>query len=127
MPKITIIGAGSLMFSRQLIWDILSFPELSESQICLMDIDGKRLDIVTQFAKKMVKDKRWGTKIECTLDRQKALEGADYVIVTIEVGGLEAYLSDIYIPDKYGINQNVGDTMGPGGVFRALRTVPVMV
>jgi len=127
MPKITIIGAGSLIFSRQLIWDILSFPELSESQICLMDIDGKRLDLVTQLAKKIVKDKRWGAKIECTLDRQKALEGADYVIVTIEVGGLEAYLSDIYIPDKYGINQNVGDTMGPGGVFRALRTVPVMV
>lgn len=65
------------MFSRQLIWDILSFPELSESQICLMDIDGKRLDIATQFAKKMVKDKRWGAKIERTLDRQKALEGAD--------------------------------------------------
>jgi len=75
----------------------------------------------------MVKDRGWKAKIESTLDRQEALKDADYVIVTLEVGGLDAYLSDIQIPDKYGINQNVGDTIGPGGVFRAMRTVPVMV
>ena len=127
MPKITLIGAGSLVFSCQLIWDILSFPELSDSTISLMDIDEKRLNLITQLAQKMVKDKGGKAKIEASLDRRKALKDADYVIVTLEVGGLDAYLNDIKIPDKYGINQNVGDTIGPGGVFRALRTVPVMV
>jgi len=127
LPKITIIGAGSLVFTRRLVWDILSFPELSESKICLMDIDEERLDLIARLAQKMVKDKEWGAKIEATSNRQEALSGADYVICTIEVGGLDAYLSDIQIPDKYGINQNVGDTIGPGGVFRALRTVPVLL
>ena len=127
MPKITIIGAGSFVFSRQLIWDILSFPQLSDSRISLMDIDEERLNLIAQFAQKMVEDKGWGAKIESTLDRREALKGADYVIITIEVGGLDAYLNDIKIPDKYGINQNVGDTIGPGGVFRALRTVPVFL
>lgn len=127
MPKIAIIGAGSLEFSRQLLWDILSFPELSHSRISLMDIDEKRLNLIAQFAQKMVEDNGWGATIEPTLNRQEALKGADYVIVTIEVGGLDAYLTDIRIPDKYRINQNVGDTLGPGGVFRALRTVPVFL
>lgn len=127
MPKITIIGAGSLVFSCQLIWDILSFPELSESTVSLMDIDEERLNFIVQLAQKMVKDKGGKAKIEAHLDRRKALKDTDYVIVTIEVGGLDAYLNDIKIPDKYGINQNVGDTIGPGGVFRALRTVPVLV
>lgn len=127
MPKITIIGAGSLVFSCQLIWDILSYAELSESTVSLMDIDEERLNFIVQLAQKMVKDKRRKAKIEANLDRRKALKDADYVIVTLEVGGLDAYLDDIKIPDKYGINQNVGDTIGPGGVFRALRTVPVMV
>lgn len=127
MPKITIVGAGSLIFSRQLIWDILSYPELSESTISLMDIDEERLNFITQLAQKMVKDGEGKAKIEANLDRRRALKDADYVIVTLEVGGLDAYLNDIKIPDKYGINQNVGDTIGPGGVFRALRTVPVLV
>lgn len=127
MPKITIIGAGSLVFSCRLIWDILSYGELSESTISLMDIDEERLNLITQLAQKMVKDKGGKAKIEASLDRQKALKDTDYVIVTVEVGGLDAYLSDIQIPDRYGINQNVGDTLGPGGVFRALRTVPVLV
>ncbi|MFQ6066871.1 MAG: alpha-glucosidase/alpha-galactosidase [bacterium] len=127
MPKITIIGAGSLVFSRQLLWDILSFPELSESTISLMDIDEKRLTFITHLAEKMAKSRETKAKIEATSDRGKALKDADYVIVTLEVGGLDAYLNDLRIPDRYGINQNVGDTIGPGGVFRALRTVPVMV
>ena len=127
MPKITIIGAGSLVFSCQLIWDVLSFPEISESTISLMDIDEERLSLIAQLAQKMVKERGGKAKIEASLDRREALKDADYVIITIEVGGLDAYLNDIKIPDKYGINQNVGDTIGPGGVFRALRTIPVMV
>jgi len=127
MPKITIIGAGSLVFSYQLIWDVLSFPEISESTISLMDIDEERLNLIAQLAQKMVKERGGKAKIEASLDRREALKDADYVIITIEVGGLDAYLNDLKIPDKYGINQNAGDTIGPGGVFRALRTVPVMV
>ena len=95
MPKITLIGAGSLVFSRQLIWDILSFPELSESTISLMDIDEGRLSVIAQLSEKMVKDKGGKAKIEASLDRRKALKDADYVIVTLEVGGLDAYLNDL--------------------------------
>lgn len=129
MPKtkITVIGAGSFIFSCQLIWDIFSFSDLSEGTISLMDIDEQRLDLITQLTRKMAKDSGWGVKIESTLNRHEALKDADYVIVTLEVGGLDVYLHDIKIPDKYGINQNVGDTIGPGGVFRGLRTIPVML
>jgi len=127
MPKIAMIGAGSLIFSARLMWDILTFPELSDSTIALMDIDEQRLGLIARLARKMVDQNRWKAKIESTIDRREALQGANYVIVMIEVGGLNAYLHDIQIPDKYGINQNVGDTIGPGGVFRALRTVPVMI
>jgi len=127
MPKIAIVGAGSMGFSKRLLGDILSFPELSESTISLMDIDERRLDLITQLAEKMVRQERWGAKIESTTNRRKALDGADYVIITIAVGGLEAYLPDIQIPDKYGVNQNVGDTLGPGGVFRGLRLIPILL
>jgi len=126
MPKITIIGAGSMIFTKKLIGDVLSFPEISESTISLIDIDEERLNLISQLARKMVKERGGKAKIEASLDRREALKDADYVIITIEVGGLDAYLNDLKIPDKYGINQNVGDTIGPGGVFRALRTVPVM-
>ena len=81
MPKITIIEAGSLIFSRQLIWDILSFPQLSDGRISLMDIDRERLNLIAHLAQKVVEDKGWGAKIESTLDRRKALEGAAYGIV----------------------------------------------
>ena len=127
MPKIAMIGAGSMVFTKNLLGDILSFPELSESTIFLMDINERRLNLISQLAEKMVKQKRCGAKIESTTNRRKALNGADYVIITIDVGGLEAYLSDIQIPDKYGVNQNVGDTLGPGGVFRGLRLVPILL
>jgi len=127
MPKITIIGAGSLVFTNRLIGDILSFPELGDSEIFLMDIDEARLNLIAQLAQKMVKERGGKAKIEASLSRREALKDADYVIITIEMGGLDAYLNDIKIPDKYGINQNVGDTIGPGGVFRALRTIPVLL
>jgi len=116
-----------MVFTKNLLGDILSFPELSESTIFLMDINERRLDLVSQLAEKMVKQERCGVKIESTTNRRKALDGADYAIITIAVGGLEAYLPDIQIPDKYGVNQNVGDTLGPGGVFRGLRLVPILL
>lgn len=127
MPKIVIIGAGSMVFTKRLIGDILSFPELSESTISLVDIDEKRLDLISKLARRVVKQEGYKARIESITDRRRALNDADYVIVTIAVGGLEVYLSDIEIPDKYGIDQNVGDTLGPGGVFRGLRVAPVLL
>jgi len=127
MPTIAMIGAGSMVFTKNLLGDILSFPELSESTIFLMDINERRLDLVSQLAEKMVKQEKCDVKIVSTTNRKKALDGADYVIITIAVGGLEAYLPDIQIPDKYGVNQNVGDTLGPGGVFRGLRLIPILL
>jgi len=119
--------AGGEDVTKKLIGDILSYPELSGSEISLMDIDKGRLDLIVQLAQKMVKDKEWKARITSALDRRETLKNADYVIVTVEVGGFDAYLNDIKIPDKYGINQNIGDTIGLGGVFRAFRTIPVLL
>jgi alpha-galactosidase len=127
MAKITIIGAGSIVFAKNLIGDVLSIPELSDSVISLMDIDEKRLNITASLANKIVEKLRCKAKIISTTDRREAIKDSDYVITTIQVGGLKAYELDLQIPMKYGVNQNVGDTLGPGGVFRALRTIPVIV
>jgi len=127
MLKITIIGAGSIVFTRQLVKGILGFSELSHSIISLMDIDQERLELITKWTKKLVEQMKSEARIESTMDRRQALTGADYVIITINVGGLDALESDIKIPEKYGVKQCVGDTLGPGGVFRALRVVPVLL
>lgn len=107
--------------------DILSFPELSGSIISLMDIDPVRLDKITKLAKKVIDQEGFGAAIESTTDRKQALKDANYVILMIQIGGLDAYELDVNIPLKYGIKQAVGDTLGPGGVFRGLRTIPVFL
>jgi alpha-galactosidase len=125
--KVAFIGAGSVVFARNLICDILSFEELRDCTISLMDIDKSRLDTIAALADKIVTDNGLPTQVEATTDRRRALDGADYVIIMIQVGGIEAFVPDIEIPRKYGVKQAVGDTLGPGGVFRALRTIPVLV
>ncbi|MEM4461646.1 MAG: alpha-glucosidase/alpha-galactosidase [Candidatus Bathyarchaeia archaeon] len=125
--KIVFIGAGSVVFASRLLTDIVYHPELRNSTISLMDIDAERLNVITRFAYTLASKYAPGLKIQSTLDRREALDGADYVIVMIQVGGLEAFEYDIYIPLKYGVNQEVGDTIGPGGVFRGLRTIPVLL
>ncbi|MBK8050387.1 MAG: alpha-glucosidase/alpha-galactosidase [Anaerolineales bacterium] len=125
MPKITFIGAGSLVFTRQLTSDVLLTPALQESTISLMDVDAARLEQARAIVQSMI-DKR-GPKVETTTDRRKAVAGADYVVTTFQQGGLDAYKLDIEIPQKYGVEQCVGDTLGPGGVFRSLRTIPVLI
>ncbi|RLI21248.1 alpha-glucosidase/alpha-galactosidase [Candidatus Bathyarchaeota archaeon] len=127
MTKIALIGAGSHVFARRLITDFLSYPELRESTISLMDIDEEGLALTTAFAKRVVEQHGFKTKIESTLNRREALEGADYVIVSIRVGGTEANKLDLMIPAKYGVKQGIGDTVGPGGVFYALRHIPVIL
>ena len=131
MPKITFIGAGSLVFTRNLCNDILLTPALEGSTLSLVDIDAERLEGAKRIVEALVRHRgeKTGAKatVEATLDRKAALKGADYVVTTFQQGGLEAYQSDIEIPQRYGVEQCVGDTLGPGGVFRALRTIPVLL
>lgn len=127
MPKITLIGAGSVVFAKTLIGDILQFPELSDATICLMDIDPDRLKVADVMARKMVAKLGVKARIESTLNQLQAVRGADYVICTIQVGGYKpGTVIDFEIPRKYGVEQTIGDTLGVGGVFRALRTIPVI-
>ena len=127
MPKITLIGAGSYVFTRNLCNDILLTPALQDSTLTLMDIDPLRLAQARDLVQHLVSQRGLKAKVEATLDRREALTGADYVITTFQQGGLDAYQLDIDIPLKYGVGQCVGDTLGPGGVFRALRTIPVLL
>lgn len=125
MVKIAVIGAGSVVFTRRLVGDILSFSSLVDSRIALMDIDKDRLELITGLSKKMARDSGAGAVVESTLDRREALDGADYVITTIRVGDRDDI--DRGIPQRYGVDQWVGDTIGPGGVLKGLRTVPVLI
>lgn len=128
MPKIALIGAGSTVFAKSLIGDILTFPELSESTISLFDIDPERLrtsEIVTQ---KVAKALDVNPTIEATADRKQSLEGADYVITMFQIGGYKpGTVTDFEVPKRYGLRQTIADTMGVGGIMRALRTIPVML
>lgn len=124
MPKIAVIGAGSVVFTRTLVNDILTFEELRDSEIALMDIAPGRLDLIYRLMQRLSAQESLPTSFTATADRRRAVEGADYVIVAFQVGGLDAYRLDLDIPLKYGVDQCVGDTLGPGGVFRGLRSIP---
>jgi len=127
MPaKIAMIGAGSIIFCKTLLNDILATPALRDSEVVLMNRTLPKLRLMEAFAKRMVKENKLPAKISATLDRRKAIEGADFVVVMIQVGGIEAFEIDYKIPMKYGVDQCVADSMGPGGVFRGLRSVPVL-
>jgi alpha-galactosidase len=125
-PKITFIGAGSVVFTKNLLGDILTFPELQDCTISLHDIDPVRLETAEMMARWTAKELGASPKIEASLDRKKALDGASYAINMIQVGMHEATLIDFNVPRKFGIKQTIGDTHGIGGIFRALRTIPVM-
>jgi len=126
MLKISIVGAGGFVFPLTLIRDVCSFPALQESAIWLMDIAPDRLERTAVGARALLEEFKLPTRVESTTDRWRSLEGADFVIVTWQVGGLEAYRHDVEIPRQYGVDQPVGDTLGPGGVFRGLRTIEVL-
>jgi alpha-galactosidase len=127
MKKIAFIGAGSFGFTRCLVRDILSFPALSDTTIALMDIDPERLAAIKKAIDKIVAAGKYPAKVIATMDRAEALKDADGVICTILAGGVNVWRYDVEIPKKYGIDINVGDTRGPSGIFRALRTIPVML
>src|SRR5512140_1316542 len=128
MTKITFIGAGSTVFAKNLLGDILSFPELADSTISLMDIDPERLKTSETVAHRMAELCEARPTIEATLDRRQALDGADYAISMFQVGGYKpGTVIDFEVPKKYGIRQTIADTLGIGGIMRALRTIPVFL
>lgn len=128
MPKITFIGAGSTVFARNLLGDILSFPELAGSTISLFDIDEQRLSTTEKVAHRLAKVVGADPKIETTTDRRAALDGADYAICMFQIGGYKpGTVVDFDIPKKYGLRQTIADTLGIGGIMRALRTIPVLL
>ncbi|ROR93297.1 alpha-galactosidase [Salana multivorans] len=124
MTTIAIIGAGGFVFPFRLFGDLVSFPALQDSEIRLMDIDPGRLEGVASAARALVAHHGLPTRVVPTTDRREALAGADVVIITFQVGGVASYRHDVEIPRRYGVDQPVGDTVGPGGVFRFLRSVP---
>ncbi len=125
--KIAFIGAGSFGFTRGLVKDILSFPAFSDAEIALMDINPERLSYITKAVRRIVEAGNYPATVTSTSDRAEALKGAKGVITTILHGDVDVWQHDILIPKKYGVDTNVGDTRGPSGIFRYLRTVnPIM-
>src|SRR5579884_1396065 len=128
MPKITFIGAGSTVFAKNLLQDILAYPELADSTISLFDIDRARLRTSEIDARKVAAAHEAHPTIEATTDRRRALDGADYALCMIQVGGYRpATMTDFEIPTRYGLRQTIGDTLGIGGIMRGLRTIPVLL
>src|ERR1700758_64107 len=121
-----MIGAGSVVFSKNLTGDILGFPEFKDARFAYMDIDKDRLEVGAALCKKVGKAVGANPTIEATLDRREALKGADFVINMVQIGGFDSTLVDFEIPRKYGLNFTIADTTGPGGFFRALRTFPML-
>jgi alpha-galactosidase len=128
MPKIALIGAGSTVFAKHLITDILNFPELSSSTLAFMDIDPERLRTTELVAQRISRLLGVQPRLEATLDRRAALDGADYVILMFQIAGYKpGTLIDFEIPKKYGLRQTIADTLGIGGILRGLRTIPVLL
>ena len=128
MAKIVFIGAGSTVFARNLLGDILGHEELAPSEIALFDIDRERLDTSELVARRVADALDAPAKISATTDRRAALDGADYAINMIQVGGYEpCTVVDFEVPKRFGLRQTIGDTLGIGGIMRGLRTIPVML
>ena len=127
MPKITFIGAGSTIFLRHLLGDALLMPSLQNAEVALMDIDEQRLAESELVAKRVVDTLKVGATIHATTSRREALDGADFVIVSVQIGGYKpCTVTDFDIPKKYGLRQTIADTLGIGGIMRGLRTVPFL-
>lgn len=127
MTKITFIGAGSLGFTHELVRDILTFPLLQDAELALMDIHPGRLEWAKRGVEKLIAAGNHPARVTATLDRAEALRGADVVLTTILAGSTEVWRHDIEIPKKYGVDICVGDTRGPSGIFRFLRTINPMM
>lgn len=126
MIKVAMIGAGSVVFSRNLTGDILSYPEFKGATLSYMDIDADRLEVGVNLCRKVAEALGASPTIEAAHDRRHALRGADFVINMVQIGGFDSTLVDFEIPRKYGLRFTIADTTGPGGLFRALRTYPML-
>ena len=128
MARIAIIGAGSLVFSSRLTADILSYPHLRDAHFALVDVDNERLAYAGRIVERICRDGGYSqATYSMHRDRAKALDGADYVIISVLVGGYEAIEREIDIPKRYGVDQAIGDTLTPGGIMRCLRTLPQLL
>ena len=127
MLKIAIIGAGSLTFCQRVVADLLSVEELQGTEFRFMDIDPQGLEMATHVTRKFITDNDLPATVVPTTNQREAITDADYILSLVRVGGLEAFAKDIEIPLKYGVDQCVGDTLGPGGIFYALRSIPVLL
>ncbi|HLV34824.1 MAG TPA: alpha-glucosidase/alpha-galactosidase, partial [Spirillospora sp.] len=128
MPKITFIGAGSTVFAKNLMGDILSYPELADSTISLHDINEERLRTSEIVAHKVADTLGVRPTIEATTDRRQALDGADYAISMFQIAGYKpGTVIDFEVPKKYGLRQTIADTLGIGGIMRGLRTIRVFM
>jgi alpha-galactosidase len=129
MPKIAFVGAGSTVFTRNLVGDVLAMPDLADATtIALMDIDAERLRASELVARRLVEARGAGARVEATLDRAAALDGADYVVTSFQVGGYRpSTVVDFEVPKRFGLRQTIGDTLGVGGIMRGLRTIPVLL
>lgn len=127
MTKITFIGAGSSVFTRNLTRDILTFPLLKDATLCLMDIDAEKLDFARKAVQQTVDRGQYPANVVTTMDRAAALQDADIVIITVNTHGVDIFRYDLEIPKAYGVDINIGDTRGPAGIFRYLRSAPVIL
>ena len=127
MPKVTIIGAGSVEFTIDVLSNLLSFEDLDDVSVVLHDIDETRLETAGIIGDRIDEAKGGRATIETQMDRRRALDGSDYAINEIQVGGRDAFLIDFAIPSRYGVRQTIADTLGIGGISRGLRTLPVMI
>jgi alpha-galactosidase len=129
MPKIAFVGAGSAVFTRNLVGDILSLPELRDDvEFALMDIDADRLDTAEVLTSRLIAAHGARASVSSTTDRRSALDGADYVVTSFQVGGYKpSTVVDFEVPKRYGLRQTIADTLGIGGIMRGLRTIPVLL
>ena len=127
MTRIAFVGAGSVEFTKNLLGDILDFPELRDVELALHDIDPDRLDTAEAMARWVARERGAGAAITSHLDRRAAVEGSDFVLNMVQIGGHEATLRDFEIPARYGLRQTIADTLGVGGIFRTLRTAEHML
>ncbi|MDR1640203.1 MAG: alpha-galactosidase [Clostridiales bacterium] len=127
MKKIAFIGAGSFLFTRNLARDILTYPAFDDAELALVDVSQERLSQIERAVRQLVELGGHKAKVTATVDRRTALEGADGVVCTIMAAGVDVWRTDVEIPGRYGVDINQGDTRGPAGIFRALRTMPPLL
>jgi alpha-galactosidase len=129
LVKVAVIGAGSTVFAKTLIGDLISYPELAgDMTIALMDVDEDRLRTSELVAQKLVETAGANARVEASRDRRTVLDGADYVLTMMQVGGYRpASVTDFEVPKHFGLRQTIGDTLGIGGIMRGLRTIPVLL